>query len=759
MIRRMTVALLAVTALVLGVSVVCQAEPQALMTRHVREAVINGQAQLLGRLPASQSLRFDVVLPLRHEPELDNFLEELYDPSSLVYRQFVTAEEFTERFGPSQEDYDALIRFAEANGLTVVGGSRDEMDVQFKAPVSAVEKAFHVTMGLYQHPTENRTFYAPDREPTVDLPFQLWHISGLDNYSIPHPLARHSDTTVKSNISGSCPGNSYCGSDMRAAYYGGTSLTGSGQTLGLLEYYGYDITDFDTYFKNVGQTNKVTINGISTDGSSLTCLVTKGCDDTEQIIDMVQAVSMAPGMKALNVYVGATDSALFGKMSKHSPLDAQLSSSWTWEPSDPSTADPFLKRFASQGQSYFQAAGDNGAYNRDSSYVFPADDPYVISVGGTDLLTTKAGGPWASETAWTYGGGGYYTPDAFPIPSWQQLKGVINSANKGSTTLRNSPDVSAEANNDFYACADQGACQTGWGGTSFAAPMWAGFMALVNQQAAAGGAKTVGFINPLIYPLGVSSGYGAAFHDITSGNNGYPAVTGYDLATGWGSPNGAGLIKALAASQSVGAAATLSPSSLAWEQTVVGETAPAEKTVTVTNSGSATLNISSIVASGDFAVTQIANSCGSTLAEGDHCVIKVTFTPTQLGTRTGAITISDNASGSPQTVPLSGTGSAQATLTPVSRMFPAEKVGTGSPAWSFTLSNKQDVALTGISKKTTGDFSISATTCSSTLAAKSDCTFSVVFKPTQTGTRTGTLQVSDSAVGGPQTSSLTGTGK
>ena len=351
------------------------------------------------------------------------------------------------------------------------------------------------------------------------------------------------------------------------------------------------------------------------------------------------------------------------------------------------------------------------------------------------------------------------TPDAFPIPSWQQLKGVINSANKGSTTLRNSPDVSAEANNDFYACADQGACQTGWGGTSFAAPMWAGFMALVNQQAAAGGAKTVGFINPLIYPLGVSSGYGAAFHDITSGNNGYPAVTGYDLATGWGSPNGAGLIKALAASQSVGAAATLSPSSLAWEQTVVGETAPAEKTVTVTNSGSATLNISSIVASGDFAVTQIANSCGSTLAEGDHCVIKVTFTPTQLGTRTGAITISDNASGSPQTVPLSGTGSAQATLTPVSRMFPAEKVGTGSPAWSFTLSNKQDVALTGISKKTTGDFSISATTCSSTLAAKSDCTFSVVFKPTQTGTRTGTLQVSDSAVGGPQTSSLTGTGK
>ena len=74
--------------------------------------------------------------------------------------------------------------------MTVTGGSRDGMEVQVKGPVSAVEKAFHVSMMNYQHPTENRTFFAPDREPTTTLGFSLWHVSGLSNYSIPHPAVR-----------------------------------------------------------------------------------------------------------------------------------------------------------------------------------------------------------------------------------------------------------------------------------------------------------------------------------------------------------------------------------------------------------------------------------------------------------------------------------------------------------------------------------------------------------------------------------------
>ena len=207
-----------------------------------------------------------------------------------------------------------------------------------------------------------------------------------------------------------------------------------------------------------------------------------------------------------------------------------------------------------------------------------------------------------------------------------------------------------------------------------------------------------------------------------------------------------------------GAAVTLTPTSLAWGSVVVGATGAA-KTVTLKNSGTSTLGIDSIAPSGDFALATSTKPCGSTLAVGASCLIKVTFTPTQTGTRAGSLTITDSAANSPQTVSLTGTGAVQATLTPTTATYAATKVGATSAAKVFTLANKQAVALTGISASATGDFSVSTTTCSTSLAAKTSCKISVVFKPTQTGTRAGQLQVNDSAVGSPQTSSLTGTGK
>ena len=864
MIRRVSIFSLTIIAILTIASVVTQAQSQSLLTRHVREVTMNGEAKLIGHLPATRTLRFDVVLALRHQSELETFLRDVYDPSSASYRHFLTVPEFTARFGPSQEDYDALIRFSGTSGFTVIRSSLDSRDVQLKGSVAAIEKAFHISLNVYQHPTENRTFFAPDREPTVALPFQLWHISGLDNYSIPRPLYRHPDIEVQSNVKGSCPKASYCGSDMRAAYYGGTALTGAGQTLGLLEFLGYDLADLNTYFTNVGQTNNVPVVGISTDGSSLSC-TEPGCDDTEQTIDMTQAISMAPALTTLYVYVGGTGTALLSGMATHIPLPAQLSSSWTWSPADPKADDPYFQQMAAQGQSYFQAAGDKGAWAPRYGSPWPADSDYVTTVGGTDLQVASAGGPWSSETSWVDGGGGYFKGDNIPTPSWQLLSGVITSGNEGSTTYRNGPDVSAESNFDFYYCSDQRGCGTGLGGTSFAAPMWAGYMALVNQQAVANGNPTIGFINPLIYPLGLGSGYGDAFHDITIGNNDccgqamyWTAGVGYDLVTGWGSPNGSGLINALAGGSepsfalganptsmsvsqgssgtttitvtpqngfsgsvtlsasplpsgvtatfsvnpttttstltlaasataatgtstvtvqgvsgsltattpvsltvnptSTGPTVTVSPTSLTWSNVVLGASG-AKKAVTLTNTGSVTLNISNIAVSGDFALASSPTPCGSTLAAAASCKIEVTFTPTQVGTRTGTLTITDNSPSSPQTVSLSGTGGAQAKLTPVSHTFPAEKVGTSSPAKAFALTNAQAVALTGISISTTGDFSVSSTTCSTSLGANATCSISVIFTPQATGTRTGTLSVSDSAVGSPQTSSLTGTGK
>jgi len=335
---------------------------------------------------------------------------------------------------------------------------------------------------------------------------------------------------------------------MRAAYYEGTALTGKGQNIGLLEYAGFDIADVNTYYKNAGQKRTAAVKGISTDGTNINCFY-PACDDTEQTIDITQALGMAPGVTTVYSFVGSTDTALLGSMSSHKPLPLQLSSSWSWSPSDPQTLDPYFKKMAAQGQSFFEAAGDLGAYTSSQQVdeIWPADDAYLTSVGGTDLTTKGPGKGWASETVWGYGGGGYYLPDGIPIPSWQKLKGVITKANEGSKTYRNGPDVTANANFTFYVCDDQSGCTANeYGGTSFSAPMWAGYLALANQQAAAHGDKPPGFINPTIYPLGLGKDYPTAFHDITVGSNGLPATKGYDCASGWGSPNKSGLINALA---------------------------------------------------------------------------------------------------------------------------------------------------------------------------------------------------------------------
>jgi hypothetical protein len=203
---------------------------------------------------------------------------------------------------------------------------------------------------------------------------------------------------------------------------------------------------------------------------------------------------------------------------------------------------------------------------------------------------------------------------------------------------------------------------------------------------------------------------------------------------------------------------SVSPTALAFGTVVVEATSKA-KTTTLTNGGSATLDINSITSSGDFALATSTKPCGSTLAAGKSCVIDVTFTPTQTGARTGTLTINDNASNTPQTVSLSGTGEAQATLTPATATFSPTVVGNSSAAKVFTLKNNQSVILRNLSISTTGPFSVSSTTCQAQLTSSASCTIDVKFTPTGVGVETGTLQVSDNAVNSPQTSNLTGTGK
>jgi subtilase family serine protease len=739
MIRQLNGSLLKIVALLLVVGTLAQAQSPSSLTRHVRDVTLNGQARSVGRLSPTQTMRLVLALPLRNQLALKKFLKELYNPSSGSYRHYLTVEEFTAKYGPTQKDYDAAVRFAEANGLTVVGKSRNRVNLDVTGSVADIERVFHLTMGVYMHPTENRTFYAPDREPTVDLPFPVWHIAGLDNYSIPHPAGlHHRDLSVGSNATtGSGPSNSFLGSDMAAAYYGGTALTGAGQSLGLLEYYGTDLADLTTYFNNVGQTNHVPVTLLSTDGTSTSCFASQGCDDTEQTLDMTQALGMAPGLSSLVVYVGSSDSAIFNAMATASPLNAQLSSSWTWSPADPNIDDPYFQEFAAQGQNLFQASGDSGAWNS-GSLIYPADDAYLTSVGGTDLTTTGPGGAWSSESAWVYGGGGV-SPDGFRIPSWQTT--AASGCSSCSQTSRNGPDVSANANFTFYVCANQSGCTANYyGGTSFAAPMWAGYLALVNQQSVANGNKVLGFINPSLYAIGQGSSYGADFHDIISGSNGYSATTGYDLATGWGSPNGAGLINALAGSStSPSFSLSASPSS-----------------AIVAQGGSGTSQINSTVTGG-------FNSPISLAASGQPSGVTVGFTPASItgaGTSTMTVTVAASTTTGTYSITVTGTsGSITKTTT-----FTLTVTGT---APNFTISASP--TSINVARSSSGGSRITTTVSGGfnsaigLSASGGGSSINVTFSPSSigapgSGTSTMTVRVGRRARTGNHTITITGTG-
>ncbi len=433
---------------------------------------------------------------------------------------------------------------------------------------------------------------------------------------------------------------------------------------------------------------------------------------------MTQAIGMAPGLSGLIMYVGSTDSAIFNSMATRTPLNAQLSSSWTWSPADPSTDNPYFQEFAAQGQNLFQAAGDSGKWTTSGTgaEIFPADDVYVTTVGGTDLDTSSAAGPWASETAWVDGGGGI-SPDKYAIPSWQTTAAA--GCSSCSKTYRNAPDVAANANFTFYVCADQTTCTANeYGGTSFAAPMWAGFLALANQQGVANGNKTLGFINPSLYTIGEGSSYDSDFHDITSGSNGYSATTGYDLATGWGSPQAA-LINALTGSTVTnGFSLSASPSS-----------------VSIAQGGSGSSTITSTV-SGTF------DSAVTLTASGEPTGVTIGFSPTSItGTGTSSMSITVAASVAAGTYSIKVTGTSGSTVETTTVSLTVTGVNSG-----FTLSASPSTI--SIARSSSGTVTITSTVTGGfdsviTLSASGEGNQqSVSFSPTTiTGAGSSTMKI------------------
>jgi subtilase family serine protease len=510
------------------------------LSAHVPAAVSQGVAIQVGAPETTRVMHVAIALPHRNQAELDRLLRDLYDPASPKFRQYLSVEDFTERFGASADDYARATQFFAERGFTITGTSANRYLIEADARVDTLESVLHVKFGTYRHATEERTFVAPDREPTLDLDVKVLHIVGLDDETLPTTrLVQKEATVAASGVQGSGPGGYYLGSDIRAAYYGNGALTGTGQSIGLMELAAYNPSGVTTYFSKFGPKLTAKVVPISADGNTTPTCPGK-CNDAEQDLDIEYAIAMAPGVSQVQVYVAKSPESVLNRMASDN-TSAQLSTSWGWKESK-DVDDPIFQQMAAQGQTLLTASGDYSSLAKSGPW--PEESAYITGVGGTDLLTNGPGGTWASETGWVDSAGGPSTDPSITIPSYQ--KPFINAKNKGSKTLRNVPDIAGDADFVNYLC-DSGGCSGGSGGTSFASPIWAGFIALANQQAASENKPRIGFLNPLVYAIGGNAAnYAAAFHDTVGHQSGkYTAVKGFDLVTGFGSPNGQGMIDAL----------------------------------------------------------------------------------------------------------------------------------------------------------------------------------------------------------------------
>lgn len=628
---------------------------QALRT----QAAAPAGAQPIGRLPGSQQLSLAISLPLRNQEQLNIFLRQLEDPTSPNFHHYLTPAQFTAQFGPTVEQFQQVVSYLTAHGFQVTHTSPGRTLVNVTGSVAEVERTFQVKMQTYQHPTEKRTYFAPNVEPSVDAGLPILSVSGLTNFVLPHSALKRAPAGVQSNQTGSGPGGQFLGSDFRAAYYGSGPLTGSGQALALIEFGQWNMADVTAYFTSVGQINNVPVILELTGGTSGAC--PGACNDGEESNDVIQILSMSPGAPVLIVYEDTSNNADINMFDAYAndDLAKQTSMSFGIGNGNAAADEQAFQQMHAQGQNFFLASGDEGANLGAGGW--PGYSQYVTDVGGTDLTTVSAGGAWSSEIGWVGSGTGWcdttivngpcYKVDNAGIPTYQsQISSTISAAG-GSLKYRDVPDVSADANTDSFWCAT-GTCQGGLGGTSLAAPRWAGFLALANEQAAANG-DTIGFLNPLVYTIGQGSSYTTAFHDITTGSNPsgstvptccigtFTAMTGFDMVTGWGTPNGQGMISALAPVSTTNAYFMLAASPATLSLTPGG--APATATISLTP-GNAFVG----------SVTLFANVIGSPAG------VTASLDPTMIsGSQTSTMTVTTTSStpGGTQMIAITGTSS------------------------------------------------------------------------------------------------------
>jgi pro-kumamolisin-like protein len=526
-------------------------------------------AQLLGAANVQQPLNLSIGLQPRNQQELDDLLRQMYNPRSSLYHHFLTSQEFTDEFGPTPDQQQQVANYLHSQGLHVTSISPNGLLIDASATVAQAESTFQVSVNNYQLGTH--TFYANASAPIIpsSLSSLIASIGGLDNSVQYHPLVNHVQYKGPKGKSGSSPRTSravpnaqsgYAPADLVGAYDAGplqqAGVSGNNQTVAVFELDGYQSSDVTQYLQtyNLGSP---AISNVLVDGFNGSA----GAGAIEVELDIEVVAAMAPKATQI-VYEGPNTTQGVNDTYNKIVTDnkAQVTTiSWgecesASGTSELQTLDTIFKQGASEGIAMFAASGDSGAYDCNDSNLAvdsPAGDPYITGVGGTNLQISN--GAYGSESVWSNpsdtqrspkgSGGGGGLSNTFALPSWQTGPGVKNQYSNGN---RQVPDVSADADpasgySVYCTVASSGCPSAGWievGGTSAAAPLWAGSTASMNEYLQKQGKSRMGFANPVLYGLAGTQQQFAPFHDVTSGTNlFYPATAGYDEASGWGSPD------------------------------------------------------------------------------------------------------------------------------------------------------------------------------------------------------------------------------
>ena len=555
----------------------------------------------LGPLSSATDIHVDVTLKLPDPSAVTSFIASLSDRNSRNFHHFLRPGQFGQLFGPSLSEVGAIEAMLRSDGLDPGQVTSNHLSIPVSAPASVIDRALHVNLVRYRLPggrTAFTTLSAPSISaavaPDVEGVVGLSDVAVLQNSAVRsrvvheiHPsgeLAVHPSTAGPSPCASATVGNEYGSytADQLASYYGFDPLYSLGDLgqdihVALVEFEPDLSSDIAAYQDCYG--TSATVNYVEVDGGAGT-----GAGAGEAALDIEDVIGLAP-QATIDVYQGPNGGGLdtFDVYSAIVTADSDQVISTSWgsceldsDSSLISSEQSLFEQAATQGQTVFASAGDNGStdcygdpstlYPDTPSVDDPASQPYVVGVGGT-TLTTSPESVWNDSSGVTGAGGGGVS-ESWCMPSYQDkptIPGLVNdysvedSTDCGTSTpyLREVPDVSADVDpKSGYAIYWDG----NWvwednpsftlGGTSAASPLWAAAAALIDSSPFCSdyGSGDAGVRPEGLYTVANwgSSFYGLAFRDITTGNNDYtpsgyyggdyPATTGYDMASGLGSP-------------------------------------------------------------------------------------------------------------------------------------------------------------------------------------------------------------------------------